>query len=185
MKTTEITAAKLYVGTYAKYNNSSIAGDWLTLSDYSDVEEFLAACAELHADEEDPEYMFQDYEGFPKFLYSESLSGSDLEKLFEYVAIQDDLINADWLSLHNDYCMSAGDPDNQIYTFDDEFFEMAFSGEPMKAARAASFGTLNWSDDYITFNGYGNLESISDIESYIEMDEIIADILDNPRNYSL
>jgi len=57
--------------------------------------------------------------------------------------------------------------------------------DAMKAARAASFGTLNWSDDYITFNGYGNLESISDIESYIEMDEIIADILENPNNYSL
>ena len=26
---------KLYVGTYAKYNSGSLAGDWLNLDDYS------------------------------------------------------------------------------------------------------------------------------------------------------
>src|SRR5690349_16831915 len=57
------TAPRVYVGTYAKYNNGSIAGAWLDLEDYADKDSFLAACAELHKDEDDPEFMFQDFEG--------------------------------------------------------------------------------------------------------------------------
>lgn len=66
------TTARIYVGTYAKYNSGSIKGAWLNLEDYSDREAFLSACRELHKDEADPELMFQDYEGFPKSFYSES-----------------------------------------------------------------------------------------------------------------
>jgi antirestriction protein len=64
--------ARVYVGTYAKYNSGSIEGKWLYLEDYADRDAFLAACAELHKDESDPELMFQDFEGFPKSYYSES-----------------------------------------------------------------------------------------------------------------
>jgi len=64
--------AQIYVGTYAKYNAGSIAGAWLNLEDYQDKDAFLKACAELHKDEEDPELMFQDFEGFPSNFYSES-----------------------------------------------------------------------------------------------------------------
>ena len=70
--------ARLYVGTYAKYNSGSIAGAWLDLEDYRDKEEFLTACAELHKDESDPELMFQDFEGFPKSYYNESSVSDDL-----------------------------------------------------------------------------------------------------------
>ena len=45
-----------------KYNNGSIEGKWFDLSDFSDKYEFCEACKELHADEEAPEYMFQDWE---------------------------------------------------------------------------------------------------------------------------
>ena len=54
---------RVYVGTYAKYNNGSIAGKWLDLADYTDNEEFYEACKELHSDESDPEFMFQAWEG--------------------------------------------------------------------------------------------------------------------------
>ena len=63
---------RIYVGTYAKYNSGSIAGAWLDLEDYSDAEEFHAACLALHADESDPELMFQDHEDIPRALVSES-----------------------------------------------------------------------------------------------------------------
>ena len=33
MKNTE---TKIYVGTYSKYNNGSLSGDWFDLSDYSE-----------------------------------------------------------------------------------------------------------------------------------------------------
>lgn len=72
----------LYVGTYAKYNNGSIHGAWLDLTKYTDVNDFLNACEELHKDETNPEFMFQDFENFPKSLYSES---GNLDAIYDYI----------------------------------------------------------------------------------------------------
>jgi len=77
---------RIYVGTYAKYNSGSIKGAWLDLEDYSDKGEFHAACAELHKDEEDPEFMFQDWEGIPEGMVSESHVD---EEVFELAALSD------------------------------------------------------------------------------------------------
>ena len=62
---------RVYVGTYAKYNDGNLFGKGLDLEDYSDSNEFYEACADLHADEEDPELMFQDWEGIPDGMMSE------------------------------------------------------------------------------------------------------------------
>ena len=51
-----------------RYNNGSLYGALLDLSDYSDKEEFYEACRELHEDEEDAEYMFQDWENVSEGL---------------------------------------------------------------------------------------------------------------------
>lgn len=67
-----ILEARVYVGTYAKYNNGNLTGKWLDISDYSDRDEFYEACKELHEDEIDPEYMFQGWENIPDNLISES-----------------------------------------------------------------------------------------------------------------
>jgi antirestriction protein len=72
---------RIYVGTYAKYNNGSIDGRWLDLDDYADADEFYEACKELHKDEEDPELMFQDWEGIPDRLADECM---DVAKVYEY-----------------------------------------------------------------------------------------------------
>lgn len=79
--------ALIYVGTYAKYNSGSIAGAWLDLEDYADRDAFLVACAELHKDEEDPEFMFQDFEGFPRAFYSES---SIPDELWDWLQLDED-----------------------------------------------------------------------------------------------
>jgi antirestriction protein len=71
--TTTVTENKaaVYVGTYGKYNSGSLEGAWLTLSDYADKAEFIAACTLLH-DDEDAELMFQDYENIPECFIGES-----------------------------------------------------------------------------------------------------------------
>lgn len=62
----DFSEAAIYVGTYAKYNAGSLFGKWFNLSDFADKDEFMEACKELHKDEEDPEFMFQDRETYPK-----------------------------------------------------------------------------------------------------------------------
>ena len=81
---------KLYCGTYGKYNNGSIKGKWMDLSEYDSAEDFFEACAELHKDEDDPEFMFQDFECFPESLYSESMNKQEIEAIIEYAKLDDD-----------------------------------------------------------------------------------------------
>ena len=67
----DITPA-VYVGTYGKYNNGSLQGKWINLTDFDSKEEFLQYCRQLHSDEPDAELMFQDYEYIPKIFIGES-----------------------------------------------------------------------------------------------------------------
>lgn len=79
--------SKVYVGTYCKYNNGSIQGDWLDLEDYDDKEDFIKACLELHSDEDDPELMFQDWEEIPRRYITESSIDEDL---WEWLKLSED-----------------------------------------------------------------------------------------------
>ena len=81
------TAPSVYVGTYAKYNSGSIQGAWVKLDQFANEDEFLTYCAELHKDEKDPEFMYQDFENFPDEYYSESEINSEL---WEFLALDDD-----------------------------------------------------------------------------------------------
>lgn len=62
----------VYCGTYGKYNGGSLKGGWLNVENYTSKYDFLRACRELHDDETDPEFMFQDWEDIPSCLISES-----------------------------------------------------------------------------------------------------------------
>ena len=64
--------SKIYVSTYQKYTTGTMKGEWLDLSHYASRDDFLAACAELHSDESDPELMFQDWEEMPAQFVRES-----------------------------------------------------------------------------------------------------------------
>ena len=61
MKNFDLNDAKVYVSTYKKYNEGSLNGGWLKLSDYSDKEE----CYDL------PEFAktYFDYEKFARDLF--------------------------------------------------------------------------------------------------------------------
>lgn len=176
----------VYCGTYAKYNDGSIEGKWLKFSDYSDSEEFFAACAELHSDEHDPEFMFQDTEYLPDSLYSESLSEKDVDNIYEYIEFGEkieDWGDSEWIAAHNTYCGRQNNG-NGIYEFDEEFFQMFFP-EPMAAARAVHFGDVNWTHSYCRLDGYGNIESFNDPMDTIDTEALVAEMLENPRNYDL
>lgn len=79
---------RVYVGTFAKYNDGNLGGAWVDLAPFADDPDgFLAHCGEIHADEADPELMFQDFEGFPREFYGESSLG---DGLWPWLALDDD-----------------------------------------------------------------------------------------------
>lgn len=133
---------RVYVGTYAKYNNGSIEGAWLDLENYSDKDDFLAACAELHSDESDAELMFQDFEDIPEGMISES---SIDEGLWDWIALDDS--DKELLKVYREHVESSGD----IETARDAFMGKADSPE-------------HWAEEYA--NDCGLLESVPDSLKY-------------------
>ena len=61
---------------------------------------------------------------------------------------------------------------------DEEFFNVFFEGKPMEAVRAAIYGDYRYTDDYVKFDGYGNLESASEYKVEEELKENIEEIMD-------
>lgn len=115
--------ARIYVGTYAKYNEGSIFGKWMDLSDYSDSEEFYDACRELHNDEEDPELMFQDWEYIPSALIGESWLADNIFEIIEAVSnlneTQQEAFGV-WLN-YTSHDIASEDIDDLISSFEDEY----------------------------------------------------------------
>lgn len=161
--TTQETKPALYCGTYAKYNNGSIAGKWLELENYGSAEEFLQACAELHKDESDPEYMFQDFEGFPKELYGESLSLVDLEKIYGYLALDE-----------NDRDIVAEYANATGYSFDDFDFDQATESYYTTLESGNHERELG---EYVIDEGLFGVEIPEALQSYIDYEAIGRDWL--------
>lgn len=94
----------VYCGTYAKYNEGCLYGLWLDLTSFDSYDEFIEVCNQLHADEVDPELMFQDFGGFPSCLYSESCMDEEtFDKIIEYANLSENDQEAldDYLSFHD------------------------------------------------------------------------------------
>ena len=80
----------LYCGTYGKYNSGNLSGIWVDVSTFDDYEEFINFCKAIHADEEDPELMYQDYENMPGSLYHESMGEEGFNQIAEYCELCDE-----------------------------------------------------------------------------------------------
>ena len=75
----------LYVGTYGKYNMGLLNGGWVDITTFGSGKEFIDYCITvLHKDEPDPELMFQDFQNFPKFLFSESMSSQGIDEILQW-----------------------------------------------------------------------------------------------------
>ena len=66
-----------------------------------------------------------------------------------------------------------------VYNNDEEFFNMFFEGKPAELARAIYYGDFNYNDEYIKFNGYGNLETFSEYDYEELLEENIEEITEN------
>lgn len=76
------TVPALYVSTYGKYSSGYLTGAWINLQACGDPETFYNVIKAFHADEKFPEYMFQDFCGFPEELCQEC---GGVDNIFTYI----------------------------------------------------------------------------------------------------
>ncbi|MBB6370760.1 antirestriction protein ArdA [Chryseobacterium shigense] len=165
---------QIYVGTYGKYNSGSIYGSWLKLSDYSDYDELLQAMQELHQDEEEPEFMFQDYECSEFFIKQNLICESYLSR--EIYEIAEQINNSDYdFEVIEAYaeCMSYyhKDVDDLLdslsnsyygeYSSDEDFAQEILEQEGSIPENLPSYICIDWEAtarhlmyDYMSSNGY-------------------------------
>lgn len=73
----------------------------------------------------------------------------------------DNMTSAELVELNNRYCQEVGYSNDEIFSNDEEFFEMFFANKPMDAVRASFYGDYRYADDFVRFDGYGNLYSFN------------------------
>lgn len=194
MKTLTKTEAMIFLTDYASYNQGTQFefGHWVDLDQFSDAEELNEYIHEhfKQCDEKSPlpcgtpreEIMITDFEGFPRSMYSECMDFEKLFQLFEFMEDQglESFENEgdNLLSLWNEYCSENNQGDGEIYPFDDDTLQMLYGNNPMEAFRAGCFSEINWSDDYLRLNGYGNIISLHDPSTQIDETLIIDWILE-------
>ena len=74
----------LYCGTYGKYNKFNVRGMWVNISTFDNYKDFEAFCLAIHADEADPEIMYQAFTNMPRSLYHESMGEKGFDKIMAY-----------------------------------------------------------------------------------------------------
>ena len=147
--------ANIYVGTYAKYNDGNLFGQWIDPNDYSNKDAFIEACNELHADETDPELMFQDWEDIPdRFIGESSVS----EELWDWLDLDED--DRELLQVFADNQWSGMEPP----TIDDarEAFDGKFDSPE------------DWAEDYMESTG-GLSEMPENLRSYFDFKAFARD----------
>lgn len=164
----------IYVGTYAKYNNGSLHGAWLELSDYSNYDELFQAMQELHQDEQDPEFMIQDYECSEFFikqkLISECHISADIYEIAEQINGSDydlEVIEAyaECMNYYHkdveDLLDSLSDSYYGEYSSDEDFAQDILEQEGSIPENLSSYICIDWEAtatqvmyEYMSSNGY-------------------------------
>ena len=146
----------LYCGTYGKYNSGSLCGMWLNVSTFDSYEDFLNFCKAIHADEEDPELMYQDFANIPDSLYHESMGEKEFNKIAEYCELCDE------------YCVSA------VY----DFLEW-FSPEDFDRMEDAYVGVYDSEEDFareIVSDCYDLDKMMGNLACYFDYDALARDL---------
>ena len=67
----------------------------------------------------------------------------------------------------------------EYYENNEEFFNTFFYNNPMEAVRSEYYGDYNYCDNWVKFDGYGNLKSVDDYELEKEYKYYIDEIIDS------
>lgn len=166
---------KVFVSNLAKYNAGELNGQWTTLP-VDDVNKDILDKLDLGGNSKQgyyDEWFISDYEAPFKI--------SEYADLYQLNELANSLLENNIDTLEDAYNFlddkeATGCED--VYPFDDDFFDMMFSSR-QEVARAVFFGDIhNWLDDYIYLNGYGNCESMNTYQFHDMLKENADGIID-------
>lgn len=154
---------KVYVADLTEYNMGFIEGEWFTLP-VDDIQTDIIDKVLTHPDHE---YLPLDYEadGFN----SSVLSGYDLEQLNSLAAALDEFESM------TDLYFSLDENFLEIYEFSDEMIRDLYP-DPVDAFNAAEYADIKPGAEWMTFDGYGRIETIIDLDRFLN--DYAGDIVD-------
>lgn len=100
------------------------------------------------------------------------------ECIDEISTVIDDMYDNDIASIWNDYCDEVNYGDHRVYCMD-ELDELLYGMRPTDILSLGANSTIYWSDDWFTFDGYGNIETASHILNVVDSEEVAEYCLDN------
>lgn len=161
-KTNDSDSPALYCGTYGKYNSGSFNGMWVNVSTFESYEDFSDFCLAIHADEEDPELMFQDGENIPDSLCHESMGEEEFNNLLKYCELCDD------------YCVDAVNDFLELYTTKD-----------LESMPDAYMGVYDSREEFAEEKAdeYFNLPNMGEIAQYFDYNAYARDLFINDYNF--
>lgn len=173
---------KVYVSNLAKYNAGELNGQWTTLP-VDDVNKDILDKLDLGGDSKHgyhDEWFISDYEA--PFKISEYADLYQLNELAQSLLDNNiDTIEDAYNYLDDREAVGC----EEVYPFDDDFFDMVFESH-QEAARAVFFGDIkNWLDDYIYLNGYGNCESMNTYQFHDMLKEYADEIIQEYKEENL
>lgn len=81
------------------------------------------------------------------------------------------------VALWNEYARLES-TDNEVFYNDEDFFDTM---SPMEAVRTTYYGSYNFMDTYVWFDGYANLSSSNDIDDMpVDFDALFDFLQENP-----
>ena len=95
----------------------------------------------------------------------------------------EDLDDNDLMSVWNEYCQNINDYDNEIFTNDEYFFNDMFE-KPYDIVLKIAYGSYDYNDNFIKFDGYGNFETFNYVSDVADFDEMAEHIFENESDYS-
>ena len=99
----DVEQARVYITTEKRYTDGNLFGIWMELSKFLKKKDFMQACRELYADEDDPVFLFTDWKDIPRHFVSEKQVSVNLFKMIKQVAglpVTDKMGFMIWLGKH-------------------------------------------------------------------------------------
>lgn len=90
---------------------------------------------------------------------------------------------ANLVEIYNTYCNLINDNDSEIYYNDKDNITMLTGDCPYNALQRAFYGDYNPNHEYVTLDGYGNLESFNDPNDHISINDMLDTIIESIEEF--